>query len=99
LEIARLTMRGLTRRRRAGRAGCPVRAADGPGQVDDVLGHDSGGLDDLIAGGVEGDGEAAAVEVHAAGGFDRGGDGDTQDLVGGQQGVDLLADAGGGAGA
>jgi hypothetical protein len=52
--------------------------ADGPGQVDDVLGNDSGGLDDLIAGGVEGDGEAAAVEVHAAGGFDRVGDGDAR---------------------
>jgi len=48
---------------------------------------------------VQRDGEAAAVGVDAAGGVDRVGDGDAQDLVGDQQGVDLLADAGGGAGA
>jgi hypothetical protein len=48
-----------------------------------------GGLGEQVAGGVQGDGEAAAVGVDAAGGFDRVGDGDPQDLVAGQQGVDL----------
>jgi len=39
--------------------------ADGSGQVDDGVGDDSGCLDKLVAGGVEGDGEAGAIGVGA----------------------------------
>ena len=58
LDMARLTTRGLMRSRRAsgwpGRAGrFPVRLALG--------GEDAGGEDDLVTGGVQGDGEAGAV--------------------------------------
>src|SRR6516164_9639108 len=74
-------------------------AADVADQVDDGAGDDVGGLGKQVAGGVEGDGEAAAAGVDAAGGLDRVGDGDAQDLVAGQEGVDLLGDAGGAAGA
>jgi hypothetical protein len=74
----------------------PANVAD---QVDDGAGDDAGGLDEQVAGGVQGDGEAAAVGVDAAFGLNRVSDGDPQDLVTGQQGVDLLGDPGGGAGA
>jgi hypothetical protein len=72
--------------------------ADTAGQVDDSAGDDAGALDEQVAGGVQGDGEAGAVRVGAAGGLDRVSDGDPQDLVAGQQGVDLLGDPGRGPG-
>jgi hypothetical protein len=59
-------------------------AADGAYQVDDGVGEDAGGLDDLVAGGVQGGGEAGPVGVEtwqAVGGVDHGG---TDDLVGDQ---------------
>ena len=71
--------------------------ADCPGQVGDGAGEDACGEDDLVAGGVQGDGEAGAVGVGAGDG--RVGDGGAQCLVGNQQGVDLLLDPVGGAGA
>src|SRR5262249_1435980 len=74
-------------------------AADGAGQVDGFCGDDAGGLDDLVAGGVQGDGEAGPVRVGAGGGEGGGGDGDPDCLVDDQEGVDLLGDAGQGAGA
>lgn len=75
-------------------------SADGADQVDDGVGDDAGGLDEQVAGRVQGDGEAAAVGVDTgAGGGDRVGDGDAQDLVGDQQGVQFLGDAGRGVGA
>src|SRR5215469_4408256 len=74
-------------------------AADGAGQVDGFCGDHAGGLGDLLAGGVEGDGEAGPVGVGTGSGEGGVGDGDPQGLVGGQQGVDFLGDAGDGAGA
>src|SRR5437763_11870695 len=73
-------------------------AADGAGQVDGGAGDDAGGLDELVAGGVQGEGEAGPVGVGAGlgGGVGHGG---AQDLVGDQQGVDLLVHPGRGAGA
>src|SRR6266702_7686712 len=73
--------------------------ADLAGQVGGGAGEDAGGEDDLVAGGVQGDGEAGAVGVGAGDGAGGVGDGGAQYLVGDQQGVDLLVDAGGGAGA
>ena len=73
--------------------------ADGPGQVGDGAGEDAGGEDDLVAGGVQGDGEAGPVGVGARDGAGGVGDRGAQHLVGDQQGVDLLVDAVGGAGA
>jgi len=74
-------------------------AADGADEVDDGVGDDAGGFDELVAGGVEGDGEAAPVGIDV-GPADRGvGDRDAQRLVGDEQGVDLLLDPGRGAGA
>ncbi len=74
-------------------------AADGADQVDGLVGDDARGLDDLVAGGFRRDGEAAPVWVGrrvAVGGVR---DRDPQGLVDRQQRVDLLGDAGGGAGA
>ena len=99
LDMARLTTRGLTRSRRPGmrlartrRPIVPARSMAGPG-------GDAGGEDDLVAGGVEGDGEAGAVGVGAGDGGGGVGDRGAQRLVGDQQGLDLLLDAVGGAGA
>ena len=99
LDMARLTTRGLVRSRlpgmrlaRTSRPIVPARSATGPAS-------DAGGEDDLVAGGVQGDGEAGAVGVGAGDGAGGVGDGGAQHLVGDQQGVDLLVDAAGGAGA
>src|SRR6266508_4624421 len=73
-------------------------AADPAGQVDGGLGDHAGGLDDLVAGGVQGDGEAAAVGWGVGPGEGGVGDGGAQGLVGDQEGVDLLVDAIGGSG-
>src|SRR5512142_3164454 len=73
--------------------------ADGSGEVDAGVGDDVGGLDDLVAGGLPGDGEAAPVRVGAGTGGGGVGDGGAQELVGDQRGVDLLLDPGRGAGA
>jgi hypothetical protein len=64
--------------------------ADFPGQVGDDAGLDAGGQDDLVAGGVQGDGKAGPVGVGARDGAGGVGDGGTQRLVGDQQGPDLL---------
>src|SRR6266704_1917567 len=74
-------------------------AADLADQVDNGLGDDTGGLHELVAGGVQGDGEAGPVGVDAGLGAGGVGHGQAEDLVAHQQGVDLLVDAGGGAGA
>jgi hypothetical protein len=72
--------------------------ADVPGEVGDGACDDAGREDDLVAGGVQGDGEAGPVGVGA--GDSRGvGDGAAQGLVGDQEGAGLLVDAAGGAGA
>ena len=58
--------------------------ADDADEVDDGVGDDSGGVHDLVAGGVQGGGEAGSVGVEAGlavGGVDHGG---AQDLVGDQ---------------
>jgi hypothetical protein len=91
-------MRGLTRSRRAASRLPRTRRPIPAGQVDDSAGDDAGGLDEQVAGGVQGDGEAGAVRVDAAFGLNRVSDGDPQDLVAGQQGVDLLGDPGRGPG-
>ena len=64
-----------------------------------LAGEDAGGEDNLVAGGVQGDGEAGAVGVGARDGAGGVGDGGAQHLVGDQQGAGLLVDAAGGAGA
>src|SRR5262252_8712255 len=74
-------------------------AADGAGQVDGFAGDHVCCLDDLVACGLEGGAEAGPVGVSAGGGRGGVGDGDPDRLVDGQQGVDLLGDAGQGAGA
>jgi hypothetical protein len=51
------------------------------------------GLDDLVAGGLEGGAEAGPVGVGAGDGHDGVCDGDPDYLIGGQQRVDLLGDA------
>ncbi|MCG5213361.1 hypothetical protein MBA17_08830 [Streptosporangium sp. KLBMP 9127] len=73
------------------------RPPDAACEVDDGVGDDACGLDDLVAGGLQGDGEAGPVGVGAGDGG--GGDRDPDELVGGQQGVDFLGDACHGAGA
>src|SRR5437773_3137269 len=74
-------------------------AADVAGQVDGGAGGDAGGLDELVAGGVQGEGEAGPVGVGAGLGGGGVGHGGAQDLVGDQQGAGLLVHAAGGAGA
>ena len=74
-------------------------AADVPGEVGDGAGDHARGQDDLVAGGVQGDGEAGPVRVGARDRARGVGDGGAQGLVGDQQGVDLLLDAVGSAGA
>ena len=69
-------------------------AADSAGQVDSSADDDVGGLDDLLAGGLECDGEAGPVGVGAGGGEGGVSDGDPQGRIDGQQGVDFLGDAG-----
>jgi len=72
--------------------------ADGAGQVDDGPGDHACCVHDLVAGGLPGDGEAGPVGIGAGlsdGGVCHGG---AQDLIGDQEGVDLLGDAGWGAG-
>jgi len=49
---------GLVRARRLGRRVGQDGVADGADEVDGGAGDDAGGVDDLVAGGVEGDGEA-----------------------------------------
>jgi hypothetical protein len=56
-------------------------AADGAGQVDHGGGDDVGGLDDLVSGGFESDGEAGPVRVGAGGRVDGVGDRDPDDLI------------------
>src|SRR5690349_19705393 len=59
----------------------PGRAADGADQVDDGVGEDADGVGGLVAGGVQGGGEAGPVGVEAGltvGGVGLGG---AQDLV------------------
>ena len=73
--------------------------ADSAGQVNDGSCDDAGCLCDLLAGGVPGDGEAGPVGLGAGPGGRGVGDGGAQDLVGDQQGVDLLGGPRGGAGA
>ncbi len=97
LDMARLTTRGLVRSRLLGIRLARTCQADCPGQVSGRAGQDAGGEDDLVAGGVQGDGEAGAVGVGAGDGAGGVGDGGAQYLVGDQQGVDLLVDAAGGA--
>src|SRR5215471_3668017 len=70
--------------------------ADGAGQVGGAGGQDVGGGGDQVAGGLHHDGEADAVHVQAGPGGDGGGGADER-LGGGEQGVDLLVDAGQGA--
>ena len=70
-----------------------------PGEVGDGAGDHARGQDDLVAGGVQGDGEAGPVGVGARDRARGVGDGGAEGLVGDQQGVDLLLDAVGGAGA
>ena len=74
-------------------------AADGADEVDDGVGDDPGGVDELVAGGVQGDGEAAPVGIDV--GLGEGGVEDrcAERLVGDEQGVDLLLDPARGAGA
>jgi hypothetical protein len=72
---------------------CQDEAADLPGQVDDGAGDHARGEDDLVAGGVQGDGEAGPVGVGAGDGRGGVGDGGAQCLVGDQQGADFLLDA------
>ena len=66
----------------------------GAGQVDGGVGQHACGLDDLVAGGLEGDAEAGPVRVGAGDGPGGVADRDPDHLVDGQQGVDLLGDAG-----
>src|SRR5262252_2251501 len=73
--------------------------SDGAGEVDYGVGDDACCLDDLVAGGLQGDAEAGPVRVGARDSRGGVGDRDPDGLVGGQQGVDLLGDAGHGAGA
>jgi hypothetical protein len=73
--------------------------ADCPGQVDDGADGHARSQDDLVAGCVQGDGEAGAVGVGARGRGGGVGDGGAEDLVGDEEGVDFLLDAVGGAGA
>jgi hypothetical protein len=98
LEMARLTMLGQSRSRRAGSIGQDV-PADRADQVDDGAGDHVRGLDELVAGGLVGDGEAGPVRIDIGLGAGRVGHGGAQQAVDHQQGVDLLLDAGGGAGA
>src|SRR5262249_4215262 len=74
-------------------------SADGADQVDGGVGDDPGGLDELVAGGLVGDGEAGPVGVGVGLGADGVGDGGAQKLVDHQQGVDLLHDTDGSVGA
>jgi hypothetical protein len=69
--------------------------ADLADQVDSGPSDHPGGLDELVAGGVEGDGEAGPVGVDAGLGAGGIGHGEAQELVADQQGMDLLVDAGG----
>ena len=73
-------------------------AADDADKIDDGVGDDAGGGDELVMGSVKGDGEAGPVgiDIDAA---ERGvGDRDAQCLVGDQQRLDLLVDPDRGAG-
>ena len=74
-------------------------AADDTDQVDDGVGDDAGGGDDLVTGGVEGDGEAGPVGIDIDDTECGVGDRDAQSLLGDQQRVDFLVDPGRGAGA
>jgi len=99
LEMARLTMRGADPQPAGGQQGGQHVASDGAGQVDDGGGDDARCLDDLVAGCLPGDDESRPVGVCARGGAGGVGHGGAQQLVGDEQGVDLLVDPGGGAGA
>lgn len=66
---------------------------DDPGCFGVVEG-DAGRLDDLVAGGVQGDGEPAAVGIGAGPGFGRVDHDGAQELVEGEQGPHLLLDPG-----
>ncbi len=73
------------------------RSAYGTDELDGAVLDDAGGLDELVAGGLEGDAETGPVWVGAcAVGCVR--DGDADGLVGAQEGVDLLSDPGPGPG-
>ncbi|MDH3038921.1 hypothetical protein [Streptomyces sp. TRM75561] len=74
-------------------------STDRPGKVDHGVGDDARGLGDLVAGALERDAEAAPVRVRSGCGLGGVGNRDPQDLVGAQQGVDLLGDTGPGLGA
>src|SRR5215470_4750716 len=67
---------------------------DGTDEVDDCAGDDPGGLDDLVAGGLDGDAEAGPVGVGAGDGGGGVGNSDPDHLVEGGQCADLLGDAG-----
>ena len=82
-----------------GHQGGQDEAADAAGQAGAGAGDDPGGEDDLVAGGVQGDGEAGPVGVGARDGGGGVGDGGAQGLVGDERGVDFLLDAVRGAGA
>ena len=56
-----MTARGLTRTLPCRQQVVQDVAADGAGQVDSSADDDAGGLDDLLAGGLECDGEAGPV--------------------------------------
>jgi hypothetical protein len=73
--------------------------ADGSGQVGDGAGGHARGQDDLVAGGLQGDGEAGTIGVGAGDGGGGVRDRGAKGLVGDQEGVDFLLDAVGGAGA
>ena len=73
--------------------------ADHADEVDCGVGDDPGREDELVARGVQGDGEAAPIGIEVGPGEGGVADRDAQRLVGDQQGVDLLVDAGRGAGA
>ena len=98
LDMARLTTRGLIRSRLQGmrlarhRPIWPARSTRLPGE-------DARGLDDLVAGAVQRDGEACPVRIGALGCVGGVGDGGAQGLVSDEQGPILLLDAVGGPGA
>jgi hypothetical protein len=66
LDMARLTTRGLTRSRLAGIRLARTRRPIALGQVDDGAGGHARSQDDLVAGCVQGDGDAGAVGAVAA---------------------------------
>jgi hypothetical protein len=86
--MARLTTRGLTLQAPVGQQVVQHGPADLADQVDGGGSDHPGGLDELVAGGVQGDGEAGPVGVDAGLGAGGIGHGQPQELVADQQGMD-----------